>query len=71
MVIDHTQELTNRIRELCVKIGAAGGNDDEIRNLTTELRAAVKEYLAGVRAIAEYSYPTDHLSMRRFKPENR
>ena len=70
MVIDHTKELTNRIRELCAKIDAAAGNDEEIKNLTTELRAAVKEHLAGVRVLAERSYPMNELSTRRIKPEN-
>ncbi len=70
MVIDHSQELTNRIRELCTKIDAAVGNDDEITSLTTELRAAVKEYLDGVRLLAKRSYPMETLPTRRIKPEN-
>lgn len=68
MVIDHSQELTYRIRELCARIDAAAGDDEEIKNLTTQLRIAVKEHLAGVRVIAEHSYPQKNQPMRRIKP---
>ncbi len=69
MVIDHSRELAERIRGLCAQIDGAVGNDDEIQNLTTQLRTALTEYLAAVRVIVEHSYPKDNLSPRRIKPE--
>jgi hypothetical protein len=56
MMIDRTLELTNRIRELCSKIDAAG-DDEEIKNLTAQLRIAIREHLSGVRNLAEHSFP--------------
>ncbi len=57
MVIDRTLELSARIRELCAKIDAAAGNDEEIKNLTAELRTAIGEHLSAVSIIAERSFP--------------
>jgi hypothetical protein len=57
MMIDRTLELTNRIRELCAKIDAAAGDDEEIKNLTAQLRIAIREHLSGVSNLAERSYP--------------